>query len=253
MSESPSDTPDPIRDQADAIVAQGQDVRPQIARLVTETAEKSHLGRAGLLALARSVLEGARSALDRAVGHDPGSVLRQVVDGLGDGFAAAALACRLACEEAQAQGKTFASEDLTKVRDDLRALRDLFVSTVSTTARKFGSLAADQLAALLHHAENTGTRVLPAVESALSAACEHPLRLTSESAGAGLAMSRQALGTLFGAVGRRLQQAGERLGGRGSGREGEAPAREGEAPAREGEAPAREGEAPAEPGSGPTA
>jgi ElaB/YqjD/DUF883 family membrane-anchored ribosome-binding protein len=212
-AELPNETDAAIREQAGAIVAQGQDVRSRIGQLVTETAGRFHLDRDGLVRLTRSVLEGTRDAVDRAVGHDPGSVLRQVVDGLGDGFSAAALACRLAFEEARARGKTFADEDLHKLRDDLKTLGKQFVDTVTTVAGRFRSVAADQLAALRSHAENTRQRVQPALESALAAAREHPLRFTGESAGAGLAVSRQALGSLFTAIGRRLQEAGQRLSG----------------------------------------
>jgi hypothetical protein len=213
MTETPNPAADPVREQADAIVAQGQDVRSRIARLVTQTAEKFSLTRDGLIGTARSILEGATAAVDRAVPPDPDSTLRQVVDGLGDGLSAAAGAVQAAFEEAKAQGKTFASEDLTTLRGNLKTASDLFVDTVSTTAGRFRSLAAGQLTSLRTHAEKARERALPALESALSAAREHPLRLTTESAEAGFTASRQALGALFSAVGRRLQEAGQRLKG----------------------------------------
>ena len=192
MSETENTPAVPIREEAEAIVAKGQDVRSRIARLVAQTAEKYHLDGEGLIGLARSILEGAASAVDRAVPQDPDSTLRQVVDGLGDGLSAAALACRLAFEEAQAQGKSFAAEDLAKMRGNLKTVGDLFVETVSTTFGKFQSLAAGHLGLLRTHAEKARERVQPALESALAAAREHPLRLTSESAEAGITMSRQA-------------------------------------------------------------
>jgi len=213
MSEPQSNGAVPIQDQADAIVADGQDVRSRIARLFTQTAEKFHFDRDGLIGLARSILAGAGRAADRAVGHDPGSVLRQVVDGLGDGLSAAAIACQLTFEEARAQGKSFASEDLAKIRSDLKTVAAMFVDTVAVAAGKFQSLAAGQLQSVRAHAEKAQARIMPAITSALVAAGEHPIQFTSESARAGLDVSRQALGALFDAVGRRLQQAGQRLSG----------------------------------------
>src|SRR5262245_33925924 len=141
MSEQQSNGPDKVREQVEQIVAQGHQVREHVAKLVTETVERSHVDQEGLVGLARSVLQGAAAALERTVPHSPDSTLRQVVDGLGDGFSSAALACRLAFEEAQAQGRTFAGEDLAKMRTDFKALGDLFVATVSGTAGKFRSLA----------------------------------------------------------------------------------------------------------------
>jgi len=213
MSEPQSNGAAPVQEQAEAIVTQGQDVRARISRLFTQTAAKVHLDREGLIGMARSILTGAAQAADRAVGHDPGSVLRQVVDGLGDGLSAAALACRLTFEEAQAQGRSFAAEDLAKMRTDLKTVAEMFVDTVANTGVKFQSLAAGQLHALRAHAEKAKDRILPGITSALVAAGEHPVQFTSESAKAGLDVSRQALGGLFAAVGRRLQQAGERLSG----------------------------------------
>ncbi len=214
MNEPQKNIEDYIQEQARAIVAEGREVRARIARLVTETVEKFHLERQGLIGLARSVLEGTQAAVDRAVGHDADSVLYQVVDGLGDGFSATALACRLAFEEARAQGKSFASEDLAKLRGDLKALADLFVETVSTTTSKFRSLAADQVRSVRAHADRTRARVLPALESALAAARQHSLELAGASVATGLAESRQALGDLFSVVGRRLQEAGQRMTGK---------------------------------------
>jgi ElaB/YqjD/DUF883 family membrane-anchored ribosome-binding protein len=215
MSDAPEPVEGPIQEQADAIVTAGQEVRVRIGRLVTETAEKFHLNKDGLLGIARSIVDGAGRAVDRAVPRDPDSVLRPVVDGLGDGLSAAALACRLAFEEARAQGKSFASEDLTRLQQDLKNVKDRFVETVSTTARRGGSLASSQLGSLRKHAETTMARMMPAIESALTAARDHPLRLVGESAGAGLTLSRQVLGALFTSVGRRLQDAGQRLRGGG--------------------------------------
>jgi hypothetical protein len=217
MSETEKNVADQVRDQVEGIVTEGQDVRKKVARLVAEAVERCCIDREGLIGMVRSTLDGANAAIQRAVPQDPGSTLRQVVDGLGDGLSSAALACRLAFEEAGTHGRTFATEDMAKLRTELKSLSDLFVDTVSNTLGRFRTLAAGQLGVLRSHAEQTRTRILPSLESALAAAREHPVQLAKESAGAGLNVSCQALGALFGAVGRRLTEAGQRLTGEGPG------------------------------------
>ena len=45
MTETPNTTVDPVQEQADAIVTQGEDVRARIARLVTQAAERLYTAR----------------------------------------------------------------------------------------------------------------------------------------------------------------------------------------------------------------
>jgi hypothetical protein len=202
-----------VRGQVEAIVAGGKDVRKQISQLVTEAAEKFHLHPEGLIELTRSVMDGAATVIQRAVPQEPESTLRQVIDGLGDGFSTVALAGKLAIEEADARRKAFAAEDLTKLTRDLKALGDLFVDTVSTTGGKFKSITTAQLGALRRHAQHTRDRIQPSLESALAAAAKQPMLLARESVEAGVSLSRQGLGALFTAVGHLMYSTGEQLAG----------------------------------------
>src|SRR5947207_996582 len=83
---------------------------------------------------------------------------------------------RLEVEEAEAQRKTFAAEDLTKLNGDLRALGTMFVDTVADTARKFQSVTTAQLTALRDHAVATKQRIQPSLEAAMTAVQKHPLQ-----------------------------------------------------------------------------
>ncbi|MCE9534251.1 MAG: hypothetical protein K8T89_24490 [Planctomycetes bacterium] len=211
---SGTDNPQPfIQAKIEAIVAQGDEVRKKVSELVTGSADNLHFSKQGMIDLSRSVMEGATAALDKAVPKDPQHVLRQVIDGLGDGLSTAALATRLAMEEAKAQNKSFADEDLSKMTADLRTVGDLFVDTVSQTAKKFKSISAAELGALRTHSEQTVKRLLPSINSTIAAIAERPLQFGKESFEAGISLSKQALGSLFGAVGRRMEEASKRLTG----------------------------------------
>ena len=204
-----------VQEKAEAIVALGHDVRQQISNLVTAGADQLQVDKHGLLALSRSIMDGATAALEKSMPQDPESVLRQVVDGLGDGLSTAALATRLAVDEAKAQAKSFASEDLSKMTADLHSVRDLFVETVAHAAKRLKSMTGSGLSTLRGHAEQTMKRVLPSINSTLASIAEHPLQFGKESIQAGVKLSRQALGTLFAAVGHRMEEAGKRLTGEG--------------------------------------
>ena len=114
-----------VKDTVAAIVAEGQNLRAKVSEVVTDAADKASTTRTGLIDLSRSVLDGAVAALDKSVSRDPDSILRQVIDGLGDGLSTTALATRLAMEEAKAEQKRFAEEDLSTTTRDLRAVGDL--------------------------------------------------------------------------------------------------------------------------------
>jgi hypothetical protein len=205
-----------VREQAEAVVTQGQDVRKQVAGVVTAGADQFHLNKQGLLALSQSVMDGVKAALDKAVPQDPASVLRQVIDGVGDGLSSTALAARLAVEEAQAQQKNFADEDLSRMSTDLRTVGNQFVDIVSGTSKKFRSVTGAELSSLRHHAEQTVKRILPTINTTLAVMAKHPLQFGQESVEAGVRLSKQALGSLFAAVGHRMEEASKRLSGDGS-------------------------------------
>lgn len=216
MSSSTINTNGNIEGRIANIVADGENIRGKVAEVVTTNADRIHLDRKGFVDLTRSVVDGAIAALDKAVRRDPDSVLRQVIDGLGDGLSSTALATRLAIEEAAAEERRFEDEDLARMTGDLRAAHDLFADTITQAAGNFRRKSAAELGSLRQHAEQTMKRLSPAVGAALTAMRDHPLQLGAESVAAGVNLSRQALGSLFASIGRQLEKAGNRLGGEGA-------------------------------------
>ncbi len=202
-----------VRGQVEAIVVEGKEVRQKVSDVVAEASEKFHLIPDGLVALTQAVMEGAAEALRKSIPPEPESTLRQVVDGLGDGLSTAALAGKLAIEEAAARGQAFAAEDLARMTRNLTALGDRFVRTVSATGGAFKSTTQNELDALRRHVEQTHARIRPSLESVVAAAAQQPLQLARESVGAGASLARQGVGALFTAAGRSIYQAGKQLAG----------------------------------------
>lgn len=212
MSNPVNDASAAIKEQIDAIVSKGDDIRKMVAKTVAD-ATSNQLNKQGMLNLSQSVLDGATSALDKAVPRDPSNVLRQVIDGLGDGLSSASLATRLVVEEAKGRHETFAQEDLSQMKTNLQSVGNLFVDTIFQGASKLKSLTQADASALRTHAEQVLKRVRPSLESTLSTIASHPLQFGKESIVAGVNLSVQALGSLFSAIGRRIEEGGKRMAG----------------------------------------
>lgn len=147
---------------------------------------------------------GAASESIDETGSD--NVLREVIDGLGDGLESAALAIELSLEEAKSDARQFAEEDLSSTADDLKSLPGRLVESVKRTAHRWKGRADDRAAMLVEHVDHTASRVCPAIESAAAAALRDVKGLAVQSAGAGAAATREAIGTLLSELGRRVRR-----------------------------------------------
>ena len=208
MNETPS-TPweQRLRDEAEAIVRRGREVRGEIDRLVASASHECHRQADGLARLGQAVLDGAV----RGAGDAGGPVLHEVVSGLGDGFRTAAGAAQFTLEEARGRGRRFAGEDLGKVAADFRGLAALLVELVERAVQGAGAEVRAQAGALADHARHTATAVAPALEAAARTAAGDPVQLGREVLSAGSGAVQEAAGVLFHELGRRLSSAGDRL------------------------------------------
>ena len=203
-----------VRDQVQAILAGGGDVRRQVGAVVARASEEVQRSGKSLLELARSVVDGAGDALRKGAAAAPAEgALRQVIDGLGDGLSRAAISTRMALEEARAKGRQFASEDLKKVGDDLASLTRMYSQTITEALSKVRTEASSEVAGLKDHAEVVLNRIRPSLQSALEALKQDPVGLGKESLDAGIAATRHAAGSLFAAMGKLIQEAGHKLAG----------------------------------------
>lgn len=206
---------DDVRQKINAIAAEGENVTQQV-RDVVESAAQS-LGEAGkegqhrLTSLVSAAIDGASSAVADATPDHAESTLRQVIDGLGEGLQRTATATKLAVEESAGAGKAYASEDLSGIADDFKALGQLFVETVEKHSTAAMGQASEQLSNLRSHAERTVEGLRPALDDAAAAAADNPVKLAGETAQAAANLAREATGSLFGAVGKILGDAGDRI------------------------------------------
>lgn len=200
-----------FRDEVEEAVKSGDNIRDSVRDAVESAAARTDRATARLTDLTRRTLDAALQAIDRSAPDDPESVLRQVVDGLGDGLERTAQATRLAVEEAAGEGRAFAADDLRSTSEDLRTVARMFVETVDHAISDASERTRNQVSGVRQHASRTVDAIRPSLESAAEAAASNPLSLISESATAATKLTREAAGSLFGVVGDMLKGAGDRL------------------------------------------
>jgi hypothetical protein len=211
MSTGTTDFTADVKARAEEIVASGQDIRPRLTDVIAHYAPRSQLSAGGLVALIRAAVDGAREGLTRSVPEDRGDVLRQVVDALGDGLSQTALAGRLALEEAASSFRHYSTEDLTRFRDDLAAVHDLFTETVDRSLSTCKALTTAQVAAARKHIDRVAEHLRTEFEVLNDAVRQHPEAFAREGVQAGVSAGRCAAGSLFQALGRMLQRAGDQM------------------------------------------
>jgi len=203
-----------VQAEAAAIVASGPEFQPQLTETVALAAANSHQTGENFVQLVKAVLAGVREGFERAVPRDPDDALCQVVDAVGDGLARAALAGRLAIEEAGGSYRQFTGEDLGALCDDLKAVESMFTETVGRAFTGCKAFSGNQVTCAVTHASRVAERLQPAFARVFEAARRHPIVLAREGVQAGIGAGQGAAGALFQALGRLLMHAGNELAGR---------------------------------------
>lgn len=203
------------RADAEKIAAEATDVRERIRKTVVEAVREGKVSLSDVSDLTRDVVDGAAQGARSLAPDQRDSVLRQVIDGMGDAFSSTANATRLAIEEAGSRGERFAREDVKDAVTHLSELQRAFTETVFDTLQQLRNETASQSSDFIEHARRVSQRVQPSIEQALHAAMQHPVKLVSETATAGAKAVPKAAGTLLHAMSGMLQGAGDLLTGSG--------------------------------------
>ena len=206
---------DEVRAEATRAAAENENVRERVRRMVVDTVRERNLGLGAMGDLARQAVDGAVQGVRELTPEQRDSVLRQVVDGVGDAFSSAAQATRLAMEEAQGRGERFAKEDVQNAVRHLSELQRVFTETILNTLEQARHEASSQTKDFIEHARRVSDRIGPSIDSALQAATRHPGKLVSETATAAAKGAPKAAGMLLHAMSGVLQGAGDLLAGAG--------------------------------------
>jgi len=201
-----------VKPEVKEIVAEGQDVRGRLSKLVSAAAVRCHEAGEGFAELVRSVVEGAREGLEKATPKDHENGLRQVVDALGDGLSRTALATRLAVEEAANSSRAYTERDLVRLRDDLGVVCGLFAETVAQALESGKTMNKEQIAAAKTHARRVAEQMKPVVTEVVEAIRENPAAFARQSLHVGASAVEEAGESLCKALSRLLDRLDDKLG-----------------------------------------
>jgi hypothetical protein len=197
-----------VRLHVDKLVAEGEDVRRRVAEVVSQEACRCQESGKGFVELIQSVIDGARDGLEKALPRERDNVLREVVEALGDGLSQTALAARLAVEEAVSSSRRYREQDLTRLGDDLTAIRSLFEETVAQSLKKGKQLTADQIANAKTHATRVADSLTPVFTEFFDTVRQNPVAFARQSINGGVSAGQGAAESLCTSLSRLLKQAG---------------------------------------------
>ncbi|MGD9789444.1 MAG: DUF6781 family protein [Phycisphaerales bacterium] len=190
------------------IVQQGNDIRSRINRLARGAM-------AGNMAEVREVvsstLHGVKEELASVLPEKRESVLRQVVDGLGDAIEAGSDAVKEAVDHAAKRGERLRKTDLKAISKELRGIEESFVDTVkesASTLERHARLEARDVAAI---AKKAAKRIAPAARSAADALDGHVVDAAKEAASTAGKAARVLAGSAAEGVAGVLKKAGKSL------------------------------------------
>lgn len=203
-----------VKSRAREIAADAKDVRTRTRNLVVDVLKSGGDAAGRFPKAVERIAEGAREGLKDVAAERHADVLREVMDGLGDGLSHGASAMKLTLEEARDRGQKFTSEEVRGAVDDLKALESLLVERVSRLVESGAKVSTEQAGDLMTHARRAASGMRPAISSAIEAAEKDPVGLAKDTASVAAGASRRAMGSLFQAVAGVLDGVGEAIGGK---------------------------------------
>jgi hypothetical protein len=206
--------PTDVKARAEKIARDASDVRQQTRDLVLDVLRSGGEAVGRFPQTVEKVLAGAHAGVEQVAKERQADVLREVIDGVTEGFAKGAEAVKLTVEEARDRGQQFATDEVKGTVNDLRALESLLVERLGRMIKSGVSLTATQSADLLSHAKRAGKGMQPSISSAITAAEKDPLGLAKDTASVAAGASRRAVGSLFQALGGVLDGVGEVISGK---------------------------------------
>jgi len=186
-------------------VERGENIQQQVRDITLKALSEGHLDGQRIQGVVRAVIQGATEGAEKRGGQSR-QALQAAMAGVDEALAKSAEASRLAIEEAAGHLKDFGSQDLKRALDDLLALEDLFLDTVTEVARASKETLKETLDDLAQHARNSGTAVgglASDTAEALSRGLKQTLRDTVSNGGDAVMqraaqLSRAAAGFLEG-------------------------------------------------------
>jgi hypothetical protein len=152
-------------------VQSGEDVYQKVREITLKALTEHDLDEDNIKAVVEAISKGITAGLDTTEEVAKRS-FSEAAEALDDALVSAAEATKLAVEEASSTVKEFSEKDLKKTVEDLQALEDLFLDTLSEAAKEGSELAKQIVDNFVSHARNSGTAVGERVQKLVDALLE---------------------------------------------------------------------------------
>lgn len=169
------------RKESERVAREGEDVRERVRDSVLNATKGEGMNLTSLRSSAQSAMDGVMQGVKEVSEQHRQSVLGEAFAGVTDAMQKGVNATRLAVEEAQSRGESFAKEDIKQAENELESM----THTIGDMARRAGKDVQEQSSDFMKHAEHTLQSMRPAVESALRAIRQHPAQAAGDAAAIG--------------------------------------------------------------------
>ncbi len=152
-------------------VQSGEDVYQKVRDITLKALTEHDLDEENIKAVVETISKGITQGLDTTEEIAKRS-FDEAAEALDDALVSAAEATKLAVEEAASTVKEFSEQDLKKTIEDLKALEDLFLDTLTEASKEGTELAKQIVDNFVRHAKNSGTAVGERVQKLVDALLE---------------------------------------------------------------------------------
>ncbi|MEM7387679.1 MAG: hypothetical protein AAF514_22315 [Verrucomicrobiota bacterium] len=165
-----------------AIVADSNHIRSNIASLVARSTTRMHESGDALVEIPRQVICASVATTEQRLDlpSERETILREVIDGLADGFSLAAQAISLALDEAHKAGKKYAESDTQLIANGFKCMGGPLVEAIKETGARFSYFGQHQADRMIDHAVISAQRVKPTLVATAAKASNPGPGITQE-------------------------------------------------------------------------
>ncbi|WP_198244021.1 DUF6781 family protein [methane-oxidizing endosymbiont of Gigantopelta aegis] len=152
-------------------VSSGEDVYQKVRDITLKALTEHELDEANIKAVVEAISKGMTQGLDATEDVAKRS-FEEAAEALDDALVSTAEATKLAVEEAASTVKAFSEQDIKRTIEDLKALEDLFLDTLTEAGKESSELVQNIVNNFVEHARNSGTAVGDRVQKLVDALLE---------------------------------------------------------------------------------
>ena len=199
--------------KAHAIAKEGKDVRERVRELTAKSLRNRDTTVRDVTRVIDHVWKGAKRGVSASIPQSKRSVLRQVLDGLGEAADVAIKAGTGVVRDARTRGMTLAKKDAATAAREVRDAHGQFLDAAEKFARRLSGEAREEVEELVAQARKAAPRIRSAAGDVISSADGRLLELGGEAARAGTKIVRNAVGGLMLATGGLLEGMADSISG----------------------------------------